>query len=213
MLRNMYLDAENYLKRFIDIEYNLPEPSYEDFCNYLYDKFEIFKYTDKLVEVHCFNIAATKLFQHNKLSLREMEKIYSHASLAISCNKQLKCDSIIFLFFVFIKVCHSDIYKSFEQKKYEKLQEFINALEPLLPNTPNDITLSSNIIADAICMYFSQLGIFTEENINSAIDQIISQKIDKVKIKKGVKRFLQIYSPQTAYETLTQFIDLLINFN
>ena len=42
------LDAENYLKRFIDIEYNLPEPSYEDFCNYLYDKFEIEKHINNL---------------------------------------------------------------------------------------------------------------------------------------------------------------------
>ena len=33
------INADEYLRRFIDIEYNLPEPSIEDFCKYLYNYF------------------------------------------------------------------------------------------------------------------------------------------------------------------------------
>src|SRR5574344_1404453 len=146
------LDAENYLKRFIDIEYNLPEPSYEDFCNYLYDKFEIEKHINNLHYGKNYKSFSIKLFQHNKLSLRQMEKIYSHVSLAISCNKILKCDSLLFLFFVFIKVCHNETYISFEQKKYEEPQKFVNALESFMPKGSPSFDTSSYVLAEAICV-------------------------------------------------------------
>ena len=37
------INAEEYLKRFIDIEYLLPEPDLDKLCNYLFDVYG-FKY-------------------------------------------------------------------------------------------------------------------------------------------------------------------------
>ena len=207
------LDAENYLKRFIDIEYNLPEPEYKDFCHYLYDKFEIEKHINNLEYGRDFLNFSIDLFQYNKLSLRQMEKIYSHASLAISCNKKLKCDSLLFLFFVFIKICHSDIYTLFEQKKYEEPQEFIDALEPFLPNESASLSISSSVLAEALCAYFSQIENFSTKDINLEIEQSAFHKIDKSAIKEAAGRYHNSFSNKNTYERLTQLIDLLINFN
>jgi hypothetical protein len=40
-LYGLKFDAAEYLKRFIDIDYRLPEPSLELYCSYLFEKFEI----------------------------------------------------------------------------------------------------------------------------------------------------------------------------
>lgn len=34
------IDSEDYLLRFIDLEYRLPEPDPKVFCEYLYDYFD-----------------------------------------------------------------------------------------------------------------------------------------------------------------------------
>ena len=207
------LDAENYLKRFIDIEYNLPEPSYEDFCNYLYYKFEIEKHINIFVYENNYKSFSVKLFQHNKLSLRQMEKIYSHVSLAISCNKKLKCDSSLFLFFVFIKVCHSETYISFEQKKYEEPQEFVDALEPFMPKGSPSFDTSLYVLAEAICVNFSQFGIYSIEDIKSKIENVTFGKTDKKAINETIGSYSVGRDSDITYKTLTEAIDLLINFN
>lgn len=207
------LDAENYLKRFIDIEYNLPEPSYEDFCNYLYDKFEIEKHINNLHYGKNYKSFSIKLFQHNKLSLRQMEKIYSHVSLAISCNKILKCDSLLFLFFVFIKVCHNETYISFEQKKYEEPQKFVNALESFMPKGSPSFDTSSYVLAEAICVNFSQFGIYSIEDIKSKIENVTFGKTDKKAINETIESYPVGRDSDFTYKTLTEAIDLLINFN
>ena len=207
------LDAENYLKRFIDIEYNLPEPSYEDFCNYLYDKFEIGTYINNLEYGNNYKSFSIKLFQHNKLSLRQMEKIYSHVSLAISCNKKLRCDSLLFLFFVFIKVCHSETYISFEQKKYEEPQKFVDDLEPFMPKGSPSFDTPSYVLAEAICVNFSQFGIYLIEDIKSKIENVTFRKTDKKAINETIERYPVGRDSDFTYKTLTEAIDLLINFN
>ncbi len=207
------LDAENYLKRFIDIEYNLPEPSYEDFCNYLYDKFEIGTHINNLEYGNNYKSFSIKLFQHNKLSLRQMEKIYSHVSLAISCNKKLECDSLLFLFFVFIKVCHSETYISFEQKKYEEPQKFVNALEPFMPKGSPSFDTSSYVLAEAICVNFPQFGIYSIEDIKSKIENVTFGKTDKKAINETIESYPVGRNPSFTYKTLTEAIDLLINFD
>ena len=207
------LDAENYLKRFIDIEYNLPEPSYEDFCNYLYDQFEIEKHINNLHYGKNYKSFSIKLFQHNKLSLRQMEKIYSHVSLAISCNKKLECDSLLFLFFVFIKVCHSETYISFEQKKYEEPQKFVNALEPFMPKGSPSFDTSSYVLAEAICVNFSQFGIYLIPDIKSKIENVTFRKTDKKAINETIERYPVGRDSSFTYKTLTEAIDLLIDFD
>ena len=207
------LDAENYLKRFIDIEYNLPEPSYEDFCNYLYDKFEIGTYINNLEYGNNYKSFSIKLFQHNKLSLRQMEKIYSHVSLAISCNKKLRCDSLLFLFFVFIKVCHSETYISFEQKKYEEPQKFVDDLEPFMPKGSPSFDTPSYVLAEAICVNFSQFGIYLIEDIKSKIENVTFRKTDKKAINETIERYPVGRDSDFTYKTLTEAIDLLINFD
>lgn len=78
------IDANEYLRRFIDIEYQLPEPDVDKFCNYLYstyefDKFfkdeERKKYMRTEREDEEFLNMAKVLFENLHLSLRQMERL------------------------------------------------------------------------------------------------------------------------------------------
>lgn len=142
-----------------------------------------------------------------------MEKIYSHVSLAISCNKKLECDSQLFLFFVFIKVCHSNIYTSFKQKKYEEPQEFVNALEAFMPKGSPSFDTSSYVLAEAICVNFSQFGIYLIPDIKSKIENVTFRKTNKKAINETIERYPVGRDSSFTYKTLTEAIDLLIDFN
>ncbi|BCS84523.1 hypothetical protein prwr041_04160 [Prevotella herbatica] len=207
------LDAENYLKRFIDIEYNLPEPSYEDFCNYLYDRFEIKTRMKYLGYGKSLNDFAITLFQYNKLSLRQMEKIYSHANLAVSCDKKQKCDPMLFLFFVFLKVCHNEIYTSFEEKIYKEPQDIVDVLEPFLPEDSEESEILSKVLGKTICIFFSHTKPFSVENLKEKAESLSIHKNTAHTISVEIDFFYYSFHGNFTFDKLTEIIDLLINFN
>ena len=72
------------MKRFIDIEYRLPDPDVDKFTNYLYDiyEFDSFfasearkKYFKRDKEKEEFLRMAKIIFENMHLNLRQMEKI------------------------------------------------------------------------------------------------------------------------------------------
>lgn len=84
------INANEYLKRFIDIEYALPDPDVEKFCSYLYDYYGFEAYEKargtKEMEESILTIANT-LFMHKNLSLRQIEKIFAHIRLSLNMYK------------------------------------------------------------------------------------------------------------------------------
>ena len=77
-------NAKEYLRRFIDIEYNLPEPDLESFCRYLYrrcdfDSFfnnkERHKYSQLQNEGRAFMETIQAFVSPEQVSLREIEQI------------------------------------------------------------------------------------------------------------------------------------------
>jgi len=91
--RSSNMDAIGYLKRFIDIEIDLPECEMSDFCNYLYDYYgfkDFFENTERKQyfqhngETRSFVDAASKLCGHKHLSLRSVEKIFAQCRLSLT---------------------------------------------------------------------------------------------------------------------------------
>lgn len=122
------LDADEYLRRFIDLEYSLPEPEDGVFCNYLYDYFRFDEFfglperqgsreSQKYREL--FLLTCKILFANNNISLRQQEKIFSHSRLALRVfdSSSLVMPNV-FVFLVYLKVCHSDIYEKLKAKEF-----------------------------------------------------------------------------------------------
>lgn len=131
------IDAEEYLKRFIDIEYHLPEPDIDKFCDYLYEAYqysEFFKNREhKDSEQESFQAMAKILFLYKHLKLRDMEKIFAHVRLVVKTASPRTCiyPEVIFLL-TYFRLYENNIYQDIKNKKYS-VDELVAIIENKLP--------------------------------------------------------------------------------
>ena len=136
------LDSDEYLRRFIDVEYSIPNPKPLDFCTYLYDYFDFNDFIHNQFRINTpdfheereslIHFAAT-LFYQNNFTLRQQEKFFAHARLALKCFRHNNyLFPSVFLILIFISSYHGDVYLKIKSTQYN-LQEFVNEIEKLLP--------------------------------------------------------------------------------
>jgi hypothetical protein len=87
------IDAENYLKRFIDIEFNIPRPNSGNFCTFLSDKYKLDDFFNisertsntefRYEKTDLVNISSA-IFDIENLSLRKQEKLFLHTKIVLS---------------------------------------------------------------------------------------------------------------------------------
>ena len=114
------INAEEYLRRFIDIEYTLIEPDAEKFCNYLFVYFDFssfmqnperLKYSDLSHDKEMFLSTAIKLASAKRLTLRQTEKLFAYTRLAlISCEKNSYLFADLFFLMIYIKAFKTSLY-------------------------------------------------------------------------------------------------------
>lgn len=129
------IDSEEYLKRFIDIEYSLPKPDQDTFFKYLYEYFnfdefisspERMNYNELNRDKDSFFEICKILFNDPNVTLRQQERIFAHSRIALKAftpNNYLLPS--LYLFLVYLKNTKADIYNGINQKAYslEQLQQ------------------------------------------------------------------------------------------
>ncbi len=117
------IDANEYLKRFIDLEYSIPEPDKGIYFHYLYDYFDFndfFRsgrevYTDYKNDEKDFKFACQTLL--GELTLRHQEKILSHLRLTLrSLNSNEFVLPPVLVFLIFIKNNYAKYYVNISNK-------------------------------------------------------------------------------------------------
>lgn len=133
------MNADEYLRRFIDIEYTLPKPDMEKYCKMLYEKYEFdnffntnvrLNYFGRNAEAGIFTETACRILQHLCLNLRETDKIFAHTRLALAsfdANMYLLPD-------VFFLLC---LWKVSDAPFYEKLRHHKLSVQDLLSEFEN----------------------------------------------------------------------------
>jgi len=135
------IDADEYLRRFIDIEYSIPEPDAGKYCDYLYNYFELneffnsnfrLKHRELSYDGKEFLKIAKMLFKNANISLRQQEKIFAHSRLVLrSFPENNFVFPILFLFLIYIKTLDNSFYNKikFKQLNLKDLQnEFIKSI-------------------------------------------------------------------------------------
>lgn len=139
---NDNINSKEYLRRFIDIDYNLPEPDPKDFCDYLYDYYSFSDFTDNesrkrvmagrsIDEKESLLSTAKLIVKHKHLNLRQTERIFALARIALcemSPNSKLFADMYFLL--AYLKVCEQEIFERIDALNY-RLQELIDEFETL----------------------------------------------------------------------------------
>lgn len=146
------IDTDNYLRRFIDLEYQLNNNNLDKFCDALYKKFNldsILKTKGIKTEFGDFNHlnVIKKLVAVFKLSLRQVEQVFTKLHIIFTTIEPMLYESH-FRIFVFFEILKSN--------NPEKYYEFINGKDiaseiksMVLPFITSDTTRDISIIIEA----------------------------------------------------------------
>jgi predicted KAP-like P-loop ATPase len=88
------IDADNYLRRFIDLEFNLKNPGIDNFCNVLSRKFELDNIlenkkisTNEINKSYGYLFAIKTLAKGFNLSLRQIEQIFTKLQIVFKTTE------------------------------------------------------------------------------------------------------------------------------
>ena len=128
------LNAEEYLQKFINLEYQLPQPDAENFCKYLYDTYDMKSllpvrnaYSSEVRDM--FEYLLQRLFEKLHLSLREMDRLYSH--MCFTLQSRGTADYIhpgVLLLLLYLRKYDSEFYNVIKERK-SSIQEIITYFE------------------------------------------------------------------------------------
>lgn len=174
------VDSANYLRRFIDLEFELPAPSGEDFCKYLFQYYEFGDYfslnaSDYKTQdnIDIFTDSVQRLFARTNIDLRTMDKIFAHSRIVAqqSSGDYRSGMDVIFLL-CYLKIMNFDIYKKIRSHDYS-LQTLLEAIESIFPLPLLNEKCCDNFdahgftytVANLLCAYNQNNGQEYEENI------------------------------------------------
>ncbi|MBW8050328.1 MAG: hypothetical protein FVQ77_08325 [Cytophagales bacterium] len=139
---NDRINADEYLRRFIDVEYSIPEPNTKEFCNYLFDYFEFntFFYSENRKKIsefvndkNSFIAIASPLFEKANITLRQQEKVFAHARIGLIFFKENQyLFPGLYLVLIFLKSFHKDFYDKIKLKIFTP-QDLITEFSVLIP--------------------------------------------------------------------------------
>lgn len=201
------INAEEYLRRFIDVEYSIPEPDTNSFCNYLFTYFEFDKFFNLLqrsviidfkYDVANFISTSALLFDKAKLPLRLQEKIFAHARIAIGLFKH--SDYLfpdLFIMLAYIKFTNIDFYHKLKAKTLT-LESVIDKFYEICPKT-------TNIKEIEILIFTESLLIFSYNNSLSNSDRKpLTRHIGKSNSTVPIKSKMDTSNDQKLF---TSYID------
>lgn len=136
------IDSDEYLRRFIDIDFILPKPKLDAYFDFLYEEYEFDAFfnneTRKEVfgrkdEPYAFKTVALSMCKELNINLRQMDRIFAYSRLALmqfGSRTYLLPD--IYFMLCFWKVMDSQFYNQISKKAFT-VQEFLMKLEDKLP--------------------------------------------------------------------------------
>ena len=224
------IDAKNYLRRFIDLEFELPEPDYESFYPLLYEHYRFnvfFKEKQDKGNHHVrdgnelFKSMVIKLCKHKKIELRTIDKMFVLCRLvATEVNGSELAEMDMLFLLCYLKICEYDLYCDIKYHRL-KLQELIMRFESVFPHqlltTVNTFSIDhhSFLYAIASLLYaYNQLNSMVYEDgvLPSVKTPQVNLKcniIDKVKLQEGLKYATTHISRWASISDITDKIDLL----
>ena len=130
------MDADGYLNRFIDYNYQLPYPSLKEFFNYLWDQFKLEEELKKAGgqpggEKRKFGESFCELFEILKFSLRTMSQCFIEINIVmrIHISKREYYYPEYLSFLVCLKKIKPDLYSQFNRREidFQIILEFVKS--------------------------------------------------------------------------------------
>lgn len=134
------INSNEYLRRFIDLEYSIPQPATKDFVKYLFDYFSFkdfymaevrLKYGEFDKDAVRFTWMAEFLLEKSRSTLREQEKIFGLTRLVLrTFNINEYNFPSLFFILVYLKITQPEYYNKIDRNELspQQLSDFIGEL-------------------------------------------------------------------------------------
>ena len=187
------IDTNEYLRRFIDLEYQLPEPNIKEFVEYLYkyygfneffDEGERIQYTNLRGEGERFIGFAIKLFSKYNYTLRQQEKIFAFTRIVLrSFASNSYVFPHLFMLLIHLKGRENEFYSGLKNKTFS-VQELVDRYENifsiyLIEEFEGDYS-KEFISAEALIISFYNNSLQRNPGINKYIRELTTANDGKV---------------------------------
>jgi hypothetical protein len=179
------------------LEYSIPKPEIGLFCFYLYDYFQFndfFYSADRRInrelkdDKESFLKFAEILFEVGNTTLRQQEKIFAHARLALNsfASRNYVFPSL-FIFLIYIRDFDKNLFEKIRNKEI-KPQELLKQIRRFFPENIDkyDLSYFTAIEARLILYYnnyyrktFPESKIFERDSTTGNLNLFIESEIDK----------------------------------
>lgn len=219
------INTDEYLRRFIDLEYAIPKPSNTVFCGYLFEYFSFkdFFYTEarskfgRLQEdPAALLLMAEILFDKHNATLRQQEKIFAHTRLVLNLFQSNQYTFAHLLFFlIFVKTLRSELYNKIVNRILG-LQELSDEFFNLFPNPFKSSHRVNLPYVEALLLQFYNNGYdpqfkakLISEDANGEIVAKIKSKFESMQGSNELARSLQRIERESSFNDVP--IDYLLD--
>lgn len=187
------IDADEYLRRFIDVEYSLPQPLFRNYCDYLSQYYELetfFESKDRKLalglgdEIKSFNSFVSALFESSELTLRQVEKLFVIFRIMLNRYKkesEVYLEALIFL--IYCKYYQSAFFDMFSNHKIST-DNFCSEFNKVIPQKRSHKTNQTYLTVEAALIYLYE-SMFTSNPSASLVIQENEEFISKHKSELG----------------------------
>lgn len=204
------IDSEDYLRRFIDLEFSLPSPNIKNYIDHLYDYYKLgdilehktrTQYHSTKYDNEIFK-KTSKIFLEN-CTLRQIEKFFISARISLySFSEKNYIFPHLFSFLVYLKTFKSEIFSRIEKMNYTR-QELSDVFFSIIENIK--IVENNNLIARTEAMLLVAYNNYDETNSISLTSVTDDNKIICAVESKSSKLF--------KYNIETEIESILVSYN
>lgn len=180
------IDSSEYLRRFIDVEYNLPSPNYEDFIDFELNRLDFTSFFGRNRSLKewedSFKSLVIGLSEHSKITLRQMQKMlvllrlcYSILYIEDERNSALLTPLFLLLYF---RTFAPALYESMKARTLT-LEELVKQIESSLPTSyfsnNNDNEYSTHTLTFA---FAALLKLYSYNGNRRELYPLLKDKVD-----------------------------------
>ena len=141
------IDTEAYLRRFVDLEFNLPKPNPRDFIKLLYDQRKMGEYMETYWNWNrktygggdknaTFLQIIRLCFASSQQSLRDIEKYIARLDVILRSFDPEDIPLTLVVFLLYFEIFHPDLYDCFRNQKCGAIQLWNKMEQAYLNNIP-----------------------------------------------------------------------------
>lgn len=211
------INTDEYLRRFIDLEYSIPQPSEKIFSEYLFDYYsfnEFFSSTERQQykefqsDAQLLLKVAELLFKKSNANLRQQEKIFGQTRLILKAfyPNQYIFSHLLFIL-IYLKTMQSEVYLKIERNTFS-IPELSKVFEDIIPSDSENLYDLNVIYVEALLLHFynnnqkhqKRMKLFEADEHNNVVSPIRSKFEDKKTTLGGCFRHI---SQQWNYDDMS----------